>query len=90
MKEKSFAEKLKQAKAQLLPNGKSYAAASLDDWREALDIHRALGRRVRKPGGGFVAGETAFAFQQQDGDYRFYIGVLNEDRQARGLPLIEF
>jgi hypothetical protein len=34
--------------------------------------------------------KSAFAFQQQDGDYRFYIGVLNEDRQARGLPLIEF
>ena len=50
----SFAEKLKQAKAQRLPNGKTYAEASHDDWRECLDVHHALGRSVRKPGGGFT------------------------------------
>ena len=28
-------------------------------------------------------------WKQQDADHRYYVGVINEDRQARGLPLIE-
>ena len=86
---KPFAERLKEAKAQRLPNGKGYAEANFDDWREAISIHRALGRRVTKPDGRFITGATSLAYQQQEGSYRFYIGVLNEDRRARGLPLIE-
>jgi hypothetical protein len=64
--------------------------ADLKDWQEALSIHRALGKRVRRRDGSFVNGATSLAFQQADGDYRYFLGVLNEDRQAKGLPLIEF
>ena len=35
-------------------------------------------------------GATSLAYQQQDGDFRYFIAVINEDRRAKGLPLIEF
>jgi hypothetical protein len=80
---RSFAQSLKQAQRQYLPRGKMYRDATLDDWQEALAIHRARKRQVRPNSSGELA------WKQQDGNYRYYLGVINEDRRAKGLPLIE-
>ena len=77
------AERLKQAQRQYLPSGKMYRDATLDDWQEALAIHRARKRHVSPNSG------NELVWKQQDADHRYYVGVINEDRQARGLPLIE-
>jgi hypothetical protein len=85
---RSFAERLKQAKVQRLPNGKLYADADLKDWQVTLAVHHARGREVSRKG--YANSSSELAWKQQDGNYRYYLGMLNEDRQSRGLPLIVF
>ena len=84
---KSFAEKLKQANAQRLPSGELYGQATLDQWAAALAVHHGRGREVAKKG--YASSLSEMKWKQEDANYKIYIGVLNEDRRAKGLPLIE-
>jgi hypothetical protein len=70
-----------------LPNGKLYADADLKDWQDALAVHHARGGEVAKKG--YASSRSELEWKQQEGNYRYYLGLLNEDRRARGLPLIE-
>jgi hypothetical protein len=83
---KPFSERLKQAKAQRLANGKLYTDADLKDWQDALAVHKARGVEVGRKG--YASSSSELAWKQQDGNYRYYLGVINEDRQSRGLPLM--
>ena len=47
---KPFSERLKQAKAQRLANGKLYTDADLKDWQDALAVHKARGVEVGRKG----------------------------------------
>jgi hypothetical protein len=51
-------------------------------------MHRGQGRQIANHPKQ-VSSSTELAWRQADANYRYYLGVINEDRQARGLPLIE-
>ena len=51
--------------------------------KDALAIHKARKRQVRPNSG------NELIWKQEDSSYRWFISVLNEDRQAKGLPPIE-
>jgi hypothetical protein len=89
---KTFQEELKLARAQRLPtNGKLYGEAMEADFAEAFAVHKALGRDIAPQGGRRrVSASTELAWRQADQDYRYFIGILNEDRMTKGLPPIEF
>ena len=88
MAHKTFAEKLKQANAKRLPSGELYSQATLDQWAAALAVHHARGVEIRRKG--YASSRSEMEWNIQDGDYRYNLGVINEDRRAKGLPLIEF
>ena len=48
----------------------------------------ARGVEIRRKG--YASSRSEMEWNIQDGDYRYNLGVINEDRRAKGLPLIEF